>query len=155
VSSNIFLIGRDDQLVELRHTNYDSEDLFQKLLANHPSILAANASGGTGLLLIQREYGVPKNSASSDRWSMDHLFVDRNGVPVLVEVKRATERAPVAKSWLRDARLCSQRRCLLAYRSAGADFSDGVRASGNEPQNVLAEFLGPQEPDAVARQLLC
>jgi hypothetical protein len=83
--------GRDDQLVELHQTDSDSEDLIQKLLANHPSILAANASGGAGLLLIQREYGIPENSAGSDRCSMDHLFVDRNGVPVLVEVKRATD----------------------------------------------------------------
>jgi hypothetical protein len=41
------------------------------------------------LLPIQRELEVPDGDGALGRWALDHLFVDRNGVPVLVEVKRA------------------------------------------------------------------
>lgn len=38
-----------------------------------------------------REQGVPGEENGADRWSLDHLFVDDEGVPTLVEVKRSTD----------------------------------------------------------------
>jgi hypothetical protein len=43
------------------------------------------------LLLITREQGVPEEMGGYGRWSLDHLFVDTEGVPVFVEVKRAED----------------------------------------------------------------
>jgi len=43
------------------------------------------------LFLLQREAPVPDQEQGGGRWSLDHLFVDGDGVPVLVEVKRATD----------------------------------------------------------------
>ncbi|HUU96213.1 MAG TPA: hypothetical protein VM487_10770, partial [Phycisphaerae bacterium] len=43
------------------------------------------------LVLISRELGVPDEEEGSDRWSLDHLFVDRHAMPTLVEVKRRTD----------------------------------------------------------------
>src|SRR5882762_7448372 len=34
---------------------------------------------------------VPAEDGGGARWSVDHLFVDQNGVPTLVEVKRQTD----------------------------------------------------------------
>jgi hypothetical protein len=90
MASSIYLIGADNSLTELQQTEYDSEDLLQKLLADHPALLGAGGAG-TSLLLVRRELGVPKVENGSDHWSLDHLFLDREGVPVLVEVKRASD----------------------------------------------------------------
>jgi hypothetical protein len=35
--------------------------------------------------------GVPDRENSSDRWSLDRLFLDQDGIPTLVEVKRSTD----------------------------------------------------------------
>ena len=43
-------------------------------------------------LLVSQEHGVPdRGGATGDRWSLDHLFVDQDAVPTLVEVKRSTD----------------------------------------------------------------
>ena len=43
MGGSIYLI-RDDELVELTGEKYDSEELLQKLLADHPKLLAGDSS---------------------------------------------------------------------------------------------------------------
>jgi hypothetical protein len=40
------------------------------------------------LQLVSREVAVPSEEDGHDRWSLDHLFLDNEAVPTLVEVKR-------------------------------------------------------------------
>ena len=42
-------------------------------------------------LLVRREMGVPDEELGSDRWSLDHLFLDQDAMPTLVEVKRSSD----------------------------------------------------------------
>ena len=42
-------------------------------------------------LLVKRELGVPDDNHSSDRWSLDHLFLDQDGIPTFVECKRSSD----------------------------------------------------------------
>jgi len=83
MSDPIFLIRDDRELVELVTEPYDSEDLLQALLARFPNLLSVGSPDGQPgeLLLIARELGLPGESGGPDRWSVDHLFVDREGVP--------------------------------------------------------------------------
>jgi hypothetical protein len=46
--------------------------------------------------LIKREKSIPAEDNGSGRWSVDHLFVDQDGIPTLVEVKRQSDTAPAA-----------------------------------------------------------
>ena len=43
-------------------------------------------------LLVKCEIGIADDLDRGDRWSLDHLFIDQDGVPTLVEVKRSTDR---------------------------------------------------------------
>lgn len=86
----IFWKGPNGELAEMRPTPYDSEGVLQRLLAEHPHLLVAG-QGDVRLLQVAREQGVPDGESAPDRWSLDHLFVDSQGVPTLVEVKRATD----------------------------------------------------------------
>jgi hypothetical protein len=90
----IFLIDERNQLSELVETPYSSEDLLQRLLADHPSVLAGDADEEgprRRWLLIDREASVPDSADGSGRWSIDHVFLDQDAVPTLVEVKRSTD----------------------------------------------------------------
>lgn len=42
-------------------------------------------------LLVSREMGVPAEEEGSSRWSVDHLFLDQDGIPTIIEVKRASD----------------------------------------------------------------
>jgi hypothetical protein len=89
----IFLLTDDEELIDMEETRYDSEELLQKLLADYPKLLAGNQidpDNPRRWLLIGREIGVPDAVNGNNRWSLDHLFIDQDGIPTLVEVKRSS-----------------------------------------------------------------
>ena len=90
----IFLIQTDGKLVEMKEERYKSEDVFQSILADYPNLLAGDQIDGQKprrWLLIKREAPVPAQENGAGQWSLDHLFVDQDGIPTLVEVKRSTD----------------------------------------------------------------
>jgi hypothetical protein len=89
----VFLL-RGGELTELARTPYELEDHFQEQLAAHPQLLGGGQFGGSTprhWLLVSREIGVPEMEAGGGRWSLDHLFVDQEAIPTLVEVKRGSD----------------------------------------------------------------
>jgi hypothetical protein len=94
MSGGIFLIQSGGELVEMKEQPYDTEDVFQELLAKYPNLLAGDQMDGAAprrWLLISREMGVPGEEDGGDRWSLDHLFLDQDAIPTLIEVKRSTD----------------------------------------------------------------
>jgi len=93
MSGGIFLITEDNILVEMQSSPYPSEDALQSMIAQFPRLLSSCSENqeASKWLLISREIGVPDNENRSSRWSLDHLFIDGEGIPVLVEVKRSTD----------------------------------------------------------------
>ncbi len=72
---------------------YEAEAVLQRLLADYPNLLAGDQDDEPRRrwLLVQRELGIAGEEDGSDRWSIDHLFLDQDGVPTLVEVKRSSD----------------------------------------------------------------
>jgi hypothetical protein len=90
----IFLRRDDGELVHLHGEMYASEDMLQALLEANPELLlgeTAESDSSPKYLLVRREAGVPEADGGSDRWLVDHVFLDGEGVPTLVEVKRSTD----------------------------------------------------------------
>jgi hypothetical protein len=89
----MFLLSGDD-LVPMHEQAYDSEDRLQEWLAKYPDLLVGGdqlAGSPRRWLLVKREAGVPDQEAGGSRWSLDHLFIDQEAVPILVEVKRSED----------------------------------------------------------------
>jgi hypothetical protein len=82
-----------DAFVPMRETAYDTESVLQELIAKHPEMLAGeDGEAETGAwLLVRREAAVYGEEEAASRGSLDHLFIDGDGVPTLVEVKRASD----------------------------------------------------------------
>ncbi|MBN1679157.1 MAG: hypothetical protein JW966_02620 [Anaerolineae bacterium] len=94
MSGRIYLVDENQGLISMAEQAYDSEDLLQFLLANYPDLLASDQIGNEPRrwLLISREVAVPDREVDSfRRWSLDHLFLDQDGIPTLVEVKRSSD----------------------------------------------------------------
>jgi len=94
MGGGIYVLRKGDELVELLEQPYDSEAVLQQLVAKHPSLLAGDQLGEASprrWLLIAREASLPSEEDGGGRWSVDHLFLDQDAVPTLVEVKRSSD----------------------------------------------------------------
>lgn len=97
MTSGIFIIQNDDQLIELTEKEYDSEAILQGLLAKHPGLSAGKQIDNISprrWLLISREMPVPTEEGGGGGMALDHLFLDQDAIPTLVEVKRSTVSLP-------------------------------------------------------------
>jgi hypothetical protein len=152
MSGGIFLIRDDDQLVELASAAYDSEDLLQDLLARYPNLLAGDqidTDAPRRWLLVKREAPVPAEPDGTGRWSLDHLFLDQEGIPTLVEVKRSTDtrlRREVVGQMLDYA---ANGVAHWPVETIRAMFGARVLAAGQDENAVLSDFVGPGlDPEA-------
>lgn len=88
-------IERGGVLVNMVARPYASEALLQDLLEQHSVLLAGDqitpGQEARRFVLVRREAGIPDAVQAPDRWSIDHLFLDQDGVPTLVEVKRSSD----------------------------------------------------------------
>ena len=94
MGGGIYLIQPDGKLVEMKQESYKSENVFQQFLADYPNLLAGDqidSQQPRRWLLIAREVGIPAQQDGANQWSLDHLFIDQDGIPTLVEVKRSTD----------------------------------------------------------------
>ena len=94
MADGIFLKSEQGAFLSLKEAPYPTENALQELIAQHPAILAGGQADGETAprwLLISREMGVPCEEDGGSQWFLDHLFLDSNGIPTFVEVKRSTD----------------------------------------------------------------
>lgn len=148
MNPGIFLIQDNDELVEMNEQAYDSEDLLQTLLAKYPSLLAGSqidAKSPRKWLLIDREFGVPSEDGGSDQWALDHLFLDQDAIPTIVEVKRSTDtriRREVVGQMLDYAANAVVYWPIDRIRSR---FEANCERQGIDPEEKLRDFLDPDK----------
>jgi hypothetical protein len=145
---SIFLIDNSGGIVEMTDRPYDSEDLLQQLLAKYPSVLAGNqlnTATPVKWLLVEREAGIPGEDGGTDRWSLDHIFIDQDGIPTLVEVKRSTDtriRREVVGQMLDYA---ANAVLYWPVETIRLRFEETCRETEADPSAVVAEFLDLEE----------
>src|ERR1700752_177272 len=94
MSGGVFLLKDPTTLIELKPSSFASEDQFQELLADFPNLLGLAGTDSDlprQWVLLGREKGIQSKDDGYDRFAVDHLFVDQDGVPTLVEVKRKSD----------------------------------------------------------------
>ena len=94
MTGGIFLLRDDDELIALRESPYEAETVLQALIAKFPNLLAGDQEDPDSprrWILIGREASLPDAEDAAGRWSVDHLFLDQDAVPTLVEVKRSSD----------------------------------------------------------------
>lgn len=147
MSGKIYLLGGSQSLRPLQETPYEAEIVLQKLLSDYPDLLAGeqvNPSDPRRWLLVSREVAVAGEDGGGARWSLDHLFIDQEGVPTLVEVKRSTNtqiRREVVGQMLDYAANGS---AYWSLEQVIAAFERRCEREGVDPEAQLAEFLGDE-----------
>jgi hypothetical protein len=92
MSGKIFVLDGSGQFAELSQEKYASEAHLQELIEKHPAILAGDQISSDNpirWILVSREMGVPGSEDGGSQWYLDHLFIDHDGIPTFVEVKRS------------------------------------------------------------------
>ena len=121
---------------------------MQKLIAEHPEVLAGERmtpDEPRRWLLISREMGIPDSPESGGRWAVDHLLLDQDARPTLVEVKRGDN--PEIRRRVVGQMLDYAAHATRYWSAAGIRETFEANA-GNEATAQLTELLGDDsEPD--------
>jgi len=144
MDKGIFLINENGGLVRLNQAEYDSESILQEMLAKYPELIPGdqiNSGSPRRWLLIDREMGIPDEDAGSKRWSLDHLMIDQDAIPTLIEIKRSTDtriRREVVGQLLEYAANAVVFWPMEELRSI---FELNCKNNGQDRDQVLQEFL--------------
>ena len=147
MSGAIFLIQDNGQLMEMNEQEYDSEDILQTLLAKYPNLLAGdqiNNEAPRRWLLVSREASLPSEEGGAGRWAVDHLFLDQDAIPTLVEVKQSTDtriRREVVGQMLDYA---ANAVVYWPVEQIRAQFEATCQVQGLETDQVITDFLDPE-----------
>ena len=89
---NLYLMSDGGKAIAAHEQLYESESDLQIIVAENPHLLVPSESmQGQDLMLVRREYPITDPDDDSISYSLDHLFLDQDGIPVLVEVKRSSD----------------------------------------------------------------
>lgn len=143
MAGGIFLLDSDGDLTEMAETPFAAEVDLQKLLARHPDLLPGDQidpESPRRWLLVAREVSVPDDAGT--RWALDHLFLDQEGVPTLVEVKRGSD--PRTRREVVGQLLDYAAHSVLYWteETIRNRFEERSRQDGHDPEADLLQFLG-------------
>src|SRR3984893_2330161 len=140
----VFVLTDQHQLVPMKSAQFVTEDEFQNLLVNFPELLSGDTAERyipRGWLLLTREQPVPAEDGGAGRWSIDHLFVDQDGIPTFVEVKRQTDtrlRREVVGQMLDYA---ANAVVYWPVEQLRAEFEQGCTSNGTNPEDEIRDRL--------------
>ena len=146
MAERIYVRNGAGGLEPLEEKPFPSEDALQALLAEHPELLDGEQmrpGDPRRWILVTREQPIADTAGGAPRWSLDHLVIDQDATPTLVEVKRG------ANSEVRRA-VVGQ---MLDYAAHAARVwtADELRRRFEERPHAderLADLLGDEESDA-------
>lgn len=145
IGGAIHLLGADRCFVRLEECAYDSEALLQSLLAEYPDLLVGeqiDSSNPRRWLLVGRELAIPAAAGGEGRWPVDHLFLDQDAIPTIVEVKRSmntrTRRELVGQ-------MLDYAASAVTYwqvETLRAHFAESCATAGRDPSAAVRALIG-------------
>ncbi len=93
MSERIYISSSDGRLQPLEESVFPDEADLQALIAAHPELLDGELirpGHARRWILVKREKGITPSQGETARWAVDHLLIDQDAVPTLVEVKRGS-----------------------------------------------------------------
>jgi hypothetical protein len=147
IMPGVFL-KRDNELIEMTESGYAAESLLQQLLEEYPNLLVGDQidpEQPRQWLLVEREAGLPITDGGGDQWSVDHLFLDQDGIPTLVEVKRSTNREIRRSVIGQMLDYAANAATFWPMETIRGKFESRVQGSTETPQDVLARTFELQQ----------
>jgi hypothetical protein len=145
--TGMFLVSAEGNLISMEEANFEQEGDFQALLAKHPQLLTSDQiepGAPRRWVHVKREMVV---HTTSEGLSLDHLYPDQDGIPTLVEVKRAENRE--GRRLVVAQMLDYAANAIRYWPPSGirTRFETMAYSEGIDPFSELAEKLGIQDLD--------
>ncbi|MDB9314352.1 hypothetical protein PN462_14665 [Spirulina sp. CS-785/01] len=145
MSGGIYLIQGEDQLTEMQERPYDSEALLQELLERYPNLIGVeqpDSPTAREWLIVKRTGGVPTDDLGVERWSLNHLFLDQQAIPTLVEVQNESD--PRLRREIIGHMLDYAANAVVYWpvESILDQFEINCRRQNRDPEQVFEDFLG-------------
>ncbi len=151
MTEQIYHLDNHGQLDPMAEEPFALEDDLQVLIASYPKLLSGeqiNPNDPRRWLLIQREQGIADTEDGNYRWALDHLLIDQDAMPTLVETKRSNNteiRRSIVGQMLDYAAFARRTWKVDDIRRA---FEEAENDSGRNPNDSLFEILQSEnEPD--------
>ena len=93
MADRIFVMDGNGNLEPMNEQAFQFEHMLQELIADYPELLAGeqmDPGNPRRWILITREKGIAETVDTGNRWSIDHVFIDQDAIPTLVEAKRGS-----------------------------------------------------------------
>lgn len=141
-------MNQDSNLEELKEEPYETESFLQELLEKNPNLLSGvqiDPVSPRRWLLVKREARLPMDDSSGRSLFLDHLILDQDAIPTLVEVKRSSDtriRREVVGQMLDYA---ANAVAYLPIESLISQFEEQCRKADFSAEEVLTEFLDGSE----------
>ncbi|NPD69783.1 hypothetical protein HN018_28400 (plasmid) [Lichenicola cladoniae] len=143
--SGVFVLQNDGSLVAMQPTQFAAEVDFQELLSKFPELLVGDQidpGSPRRFVLVKQEQAIGHDT-DVPRWSVDHLFLDQDGIPTLVEVKRKSDtrlRREVVGQMLDYASNCQTSWTAETMR---ASLEETCESAGTSYDDVITTLLDP------------
>jgi hypothetical protein len=150
--SGVFLLQGADSLIAMEPAQFAKEDDFQHLLSRFPELLVGDQidpESPRRWVLVKREQAISTGEVGASQWSIDHVFLDQDGIPTLVEVKRQSDsriRREVVGQMLDYAANCTIYWSVDKLRSS---FENTCKEIGHSAEETLHALIG-QDSDVEA-----
>ena len=141
MQGKIYILQDQSKLSPMVETQWDAEHKLQQLIAEYPDLLGGDqidVENHRRWLLVTREMPMQGDEPNTTRLSLDHLFLDQDGIPTLVEVKRGSNaqvRREVVGQLLDYAAIATS---SLNVR----DIQAALSSNGSPADSKLEKFLG-------------
>ena len=151
MSERIYTRDEQGKLEPLEEAPFSSENDLQVLLANHPELLDGEQmrpGDPRRWILVTREKGIAEAPDTGDSLAIDHVLIDQDATPTLVEVKRGSNRdvrRKVVGQMLEYAAHATGRAGSWAIEDIRRDFEDNAQAQDRDPAGVITELLQTDE----------
>ncbi len=150
MAEQIYHLNEQGQLAPMSEEPFELEDRLQELVAEHPGLLSGeqmNPDSPRRFILIGREQGIADIVGGGNRWALDHLLIDQDAVPTLVEAKRSSNpqiRREIVGQMMDYAAHATQTWNVENLRQV---FEERIRTEGQDPEEILVNFLDVEEAD--------
>lgn len=145
MGGGIYLIQENDQLVEMTEQAFDSVERLQDLLETYPVLLAGDQidrATPRRWLVITREYTNNLEDWDDEQWSLNRLFLDRDGILTLVAVQRFDDALMRQEAIGQMLEYAANLALYWPLETILEHFETNCKQSGRDPEQVFAEFLG-------------
>lgn len=150
MADKIYLLSEDGALQPMDMKPFPSEEHLQSLLEAHSDLLAGdqiNKSVPRRWLHVSREIGVPESDDGADRWYLDHLFLDQDAIPTLVEVKKGTNNDTRRKVVGQMLDYAANSVAYWPMESLRDAFEASCSEKGEDPDLLILDLIGNPKDD--------